>query len=391
MSKKITIEEIQEVFNQFGLTVLNKESKGTGFKYDCIDENGYKYSRSISSAKATLKKGRKNNGHIFSTKNPYFYDNMLHYIKNNIKNGTILLTQKEEIKNIDQSLKFKCGECGREYSSTWHVFMSNIDHICCFCFNQKRSKGMINTKHKNTNKFHLKAWENGLTILDDGDIKYHQKILVQDSFGYRGLMSATSLLNGSSFEKFSTRNPNTINNIRIFAFNKNWDCIIYNQEFKGDKIPLKMMCSCGNDFSVTLNHFVNGKYQCNECRLKQSAIAASVELWLNQNKILYVKEKIFENCRNKKPLPFDFYLPDFNACIEVDGIGHYRPVAFNGDKEKAKIIYEQRVENDKIKNNYCEQNNIPLLRLPFWVIEKEEHNLELKNFILSIKNNDLGK
>ena len=122
MSKKFTIEQIQDIFNNFGLKVLESETKGIDYKYKCIDEDGYLYSRSAHSAQATLKKGRKNNGHIFSTKNPYFYDNMIHYIKNYVKNGTVLLTLKNEIKNIDQDLKFRCGECGREYSSTWHNF-----------------------------------------------------------------------------------------------------------------------------------------------------------------------------------------------------------------------------------------------------------------------------
>lgn len=391
MSQKLTIEEIRNVFSKFGLIVLDTESKGIEHKYTCVDKEGYKYSRSASSAKATLRNGRKNNGHIFSTKNPYFYDNMLHYIELNIKNGTILLSKKEEIKNIDQYLKFKCGECGREYSTTWHNFMSNSDHICNFCFNQKRLKGEINTKYKNTNKFHIEAWKNGLIILWDGNIKYKDKIVVQDKHGYRGIMAPSSIINGSSFERFGIRNPYTIDNMRIFAFNKNWDCIIYNQEYKGDKIPLKLLCSCGNDFYVNLNHFISGKYQCNECRVKQSAIAACVELWLNKNKLCYEKEKVFEDCKDKKPLPFDFYLVEFNACIEVDGVGHYRPVAFGGDKEKAVALYQERVKNDKIKTEYCTKNNIPLLRLPFWIIEKEEHCSELEKFILSIKNNELDK
>ena len=155
MSQKLTIEEIRNIFSQFGLTVLDTEYKGIGYKYDCVDKEGYKYSRSASSAKATLRKGRKNNGHIFSTKNPYFYDNMLHYIKNNVKNGTVLLSKKSDIKDIDQYLKFRCGECGREYSTTWHIFLHNTEHICNYCFNQKRSKGETNTKHKDTNKFHI--------------------------------------------------------------------------------------------------------------------------------------------------------------------------------------------------------------------------------------------
>lgn len=391
MGKKFTIEQVKEIFEQFELTVLEDEAKGIDYRYKCMDKEGYLYSRSAHSAQATLKRGRKNNGHIFSTKNPYFYENMIHYMDNSVTNGTVLLSKKEEIKNIDQYLKFRCGECGKEYSTTWHIFLRNDDHICNFCFKRKRARGEINTNHKDTNKFHIEAQKRGLIILDDCNIKYHSRILVQDTNGYRSLMAPNSIMRGSYFERFSVRNPYTIDNIRIFAFNKGWDCIVYNQEYKGDKIPLKFMCACGNDFYVDINHFVDGKYQCNECRFRQSAIAAKVELWLNQNHIVYSKEKKFDDCKNKKPLPFDFYLDDFNACIEVDGVGHYRPVAFGGRKEEAQDIYEQRVQNDLIKTEYCKNNNIPLLRLPFWIIENDNYEGLLYDFILSIESNDFNK
>lgn len=391
MGKKFTIEQVKEIFEQFELTVLEDEAKGIDYRYKCMDKEGYLYSRSVHSAQATLKRGRKNNGHIFSTKNPYFYENMIHYMDNNVTNGTVLLSKKEEIKNIDQYLKFRCGECGKEYSATWHIFLRNDDHICNFCFKRKRARGETNTNHKDTNKFHIEAQKRGLIILDDCNIKYHSRILVQDTNGYRSLMAPNSIMRGSSFERFSVRNPYTIDNIRIFAFNKGWDCIVYNQEYKGDKIPLKFMCACGNDFYVDINHFVDGKYQCNECRFRQSAIAAKVELWLNKNHIVYSKEKKFDDCKNKKPLPFDFYLDDFNACIEVDGVGHYRPVAFGGRKEEAQDIYEQRVQNDLIKTEYCKNNNIPLLRLPFWIIENDDYEGLLYDFILSIESNDFNK
>lgn len=391
MGKKFTIEQVKEIFEQFELTVLEDEAKGIDYRYKCMDKEGYLYSRSTHSAQATLKRGRKNNGHIFSTKNPYFYENMIHYMDNSVTNGTVLLSKKEEIKNIDQYLKFRCGECGKEYSTTWHIFLRNDDHICNFCFKRKRARGETNTNHKDTNKFHMEAQKRGLIILDDCNIKYHSRILVQDTNGYRSLMAPNSIMRGSSFERFSVRNPYTIDNIRIFAFNKGWDCIVYNQEYKGDKIPLKFMCACGNDFYVDINHFVDGKYQCNECRLRQSSIAAKVEFWLNQNHIVYSKEKKFDDCKNKKPLPFDFYLDDFNACIEVDGVGHYRPVAFGGRKEEAQDIYEQRVQNDLIKTEYCKNNNIPLLRLPFWIIENDDYEGLLYDFILSIESNDFNK
>lgn len=391
MSAKFTIEQIKDTFNRLGLTVLEEESKGVEQQYKCMDKEGYLYYRSMHTVETCLKRNIGGINHRFSVKNPFFYDNMLKYIELNTNNGTIILTQKQEIKSIKQPLKFRCGRCGKEYSTTWHTFMGKVNKVCNFCFNQMRSNGETNTKHNITADYHASAIKNDLAILDGPDLYYHQRVAVQDKEGYRGLVQIDSMLKGSKFERFSIKNPYTIDNLRIFAFRKGWDCVIYNQDYKGDKSPLKMLCSCGNDFTVTAAHFVSGKCRCNECRVKQSAIASEVELWLNQHKISYNKEKTFEGCVNKKPLPFDFYLDKLNACIEVDGLGHYRPVAFGGNKEEAEKTYQQRIANDKIKTDYCAKNNIPLLRLPFWIIEEYKHGVELNNFILSIERNELNK
>ena len=41
---------------------------------------------------------------------------------------------------------------------------------------------------------------------------------------------------------------------------------------------------------------------------------------------------------------------------------------------------------------WLEKHNIPLLRLPFWVIEKEEYGEKIQEFIdnLSVKSNELN-
>lgn len=387
MSKKISFIKIKEIFNKVGLELLDSEAKGIDYKYNCKDLEGYLYQKTVHTCQHTLKKNKIYNvnvEHTFSTKNPYFYENMILYMNKIKDSGTKLLTTQEQIKNIKQPLTFRCGICGREFDLPWHSFVSKKEKCCNICFRQKRARGETNTKHIDSNKFHLQALENGVVILDGTQIKYHDKITVQDKEGYRGLTTPAVIMRGEGFEKFGYRNPYALDNARIFAFKNNWDCVIYNQEYKGHDYPFKVMCSCGNDFWVDMTHFTAGKYQCNECRVKQSAIAAKVELWLNQNHISYKKEKTFADCKYKKCLPFDFYLLDYNACIEVDGIGHYRPIAYRGDKQRAQIVYEERVRNDQIKNNYCENNNIPLLRLPFWVLEQNNHTEVLQEFICKL-------
>ena len=58
-------------------------------------------------------------------------------------------------------------------------------------------------------------------------------------------------------------------------------------------------------------------------------------------------------------LPFDFYLPNHNICIEYDGIQHTQCSDFFGGVESFKKI----IKNDTIKNRFCYDNNITLIRI----------------------------
>ena len=90
------------------------------------------------------------------------------------------------------------------------------------------------------------------------------------------------------------------------------------------------------------------------------------------NNILYEREKQFKDCRDKQVLPFDFYLPDYNLCIEYDGEQHFKEVKWFGGKEG----FEKRVKHDNMKNKYCEDNNINLLRIPYTEFENIENILK---------------
>lgn len=63
---------------------------------------------------------------------------------------------------------------------------------------------------------------------------------------------------------------------------------------------------------------------------------------------------------------FDFYLPKYNLMIEYDGSQHYVPSRWNKDEEKDLEDFRKTQESDKIKNQYCKDNNIDLLRIPYW-------------------------
>jgi len=83
---------------------------------------------------------------------------------------------------------------------------------------------------------------------------------------------------------------------------------------------------------------------------------------LEENNINFIREYRFKDCKYKNTLPFDFYLPELNILIEYDGKQHYEPVPhFGGEK-----AFQETQERDKIKTEYCLENNIELIRIPYW-------------------------
>lgn len=92
----------------------------------------------------------------------------------------------------------------------------------------------------------------------------------------------------------------------------------------------------------------------------------SITKWLEDNTIEFIPQYRFDNCRDVEPLPFDFYLPEHNICIEYDGEQHFKPVNFGGvSDERAMINFNKTQEHDAIKNNYCKHNNIMLVRISY--------------------------
>ena len=86
------------------------------------------------------------------------------------------------------------------------------------------------------------------------------------------------------------------------------------------------------------------------------------EQYLKERNIHYILQKRFEDCRDKRTLPFDFYLPDYNCCIEVNGDQHYR------EHQMFSQSLSERQRVDKIKREYCNTHNITLLEIPHWNI-----------------------
>lgn len=129
----------------------------------------------------------------------------------------------------------------------------------------------------------------------------------------------------------------------------------------------KMRCKhvrCGNVYMVTPNNFLSGK-RCPFC--KSSRGEAEVRMYLLEKGVFFEEQVRFDDCRYKKSLPFDFYLPTMNTLIEFDGEQHFQPIEHWGG-ERSFLEIQQR---DKIKTDFCLSNNIKLIRISYMDDVKE--------------------
>ena len=130
-------------------------------------------------------------------------------------------------------------------------------------------------------------------------------------------------------------------------------------EYINNITKVKIICKKHGTFNqVPYNHYSNSQ-GCPKCRLSKGELM--IERYLIENNISYESQKRFSGCVNKKTLPFDFYLPDLNMCIEFDGKQHFESVGFWGGDDGLKY----RQFNDSIKTGYCDDNDIRLVRISY--------------------------
>lgn len=127
---------------------------------------------------------------------------------------------------------------------------------------------------------------------------------------------------------------------------------------------------CNNIYEATTNtldHTIS-------CGCQKSKGEFNISQILNINNIKYQKEYQFPNSNYR----FDFAIFDKKnnviRLIEFDGEQHYQDKIKNTGWNIFEK-YEQTFKNDQLKNILAKENNIPLIRIPYW--ERDNITLEM--------------
>lgn len=136
----------------------------------------------------------------------------------------------------------------------------------------------------------------------------------------------------------------------------------------GSSLKVWWICHKGHEYKMTPHGRTNQKSNCPQCNLSKGELRIAKSL--NKLDIYYLREYTFDNLlsENGNCLRFDFALfkKDKLSClIEYDGEQHYNPIY---GEEKLELVNYR----DNLKNKYCEENNIKLIRIPYWEFDNIE-------------------
>jgi len=130
-------------------------------------------------------------------------------------------------------------------------------------------------------------------------------------------------------------------------------------EYINSVTHLTITCPVHGNFSQKPVFHINGS-GCPKCNYSKGE--SKIEEILNENKIKFIPQYKFNDCIHKEKLRFDFYLTELNTVIEFDGEQHFEVKEhWGGEKEFNNIKMR-----DYIKNKYCINNNIKIIRIPYW-------------------------
>lgn len=349
---KWDIEKAKAYFEEHGLDVLDDEFVNTKTPITFRDKDGYISSISVSN----LRSGQ---GYFcFAPSNPYVMDNVRTFLRNN--NSETEPLSSEFISNTIPML-FRCS-CGNIFTRVWGNMYTQLQFNCPDC----ALKGRVSKRRNKLNDVANIFAEHGLKLTSD---KYENNMTVMDcetSDGYKVCISLNNLIHGKFPTIFSAElNPKHFGyNMRKYIADNEVPCEYVGLiDVHGSKIECR--CDCGELFNTTsLLVRNNQQIRCQKCSKKQSSYERKTEEWLIENGVEFYKQYRFDDCRDCRTLPFDFYLPSKNICIEVDGEQH--------NKEHSIYYSDKTVRHDGIKDEYCVENGIQLIRIPFSAYSK--HN-----------------
>jgi len=283
----------------------------------------------------------------------------------------------EPYKKALESISVKHEKCGNVYSVQPANFLNG----------QRCPKCRLKSRTKTHNQFvsDVKEMYGDEYIVKGEYRKTHSKLdILHNECGEVISIAPSDLLSGHGCS-YCAGNKQRTNHEFVKDMEKEHGHIELKTKYQSVNSPIKYVCNkCGATNKTTPKMLYKGHVCCSNIT---SFGEEEVKQFLLESNVTFSQQKRFDDCRNKYTLPFDFATYTDNgklyALIEYDGIQHFR---YREDSViSGKESYLRTRKTDKIKNKYCEENNIKLIRIPYFKKNKINNILttQLKEIIPS--------
>ena len=238
--------------------------------------------------------------------------------------------------------------------------------------------------------------ENGHKLLSDY-VNNSTKVLIDYNCGHEpNWITPNSYKKGQRCPKCAGQCPEQAKEELINLINKNGHKLL--SEYINASTKVLIDFNCGHEpHWIKPNSYKNG-VRCPYCKNKGEV--ALYDLLLDMGYEVDT-QKSYSDLKDKRCLPYDFYLPKYNLLIELDGDHHRRAISYKTidmtELERdmadidAEIRFYDRKRKDKLKDEYAKVNNTPLLRIEYnSKIELDKWKKLISDKIEEIKNNKIA-
>ncbi|MCM3387320.1 zinc-ribbon domain-containing protein [Ureibacillus chungkukjangi] len=281
-----------------------------------------------------------------------------------------------EYVNRNIKLIFKHNECGYQWETLPYVFLKS-KHGCPKCSGNIRKK---DTEYFKEEVYHIVG--NEYSVLGDYKSSHENIEMTHNICGHIWYPDANSFLQGTRCPKCNGGVKKTTEQFKEEVFNLVGDEYMVLGEYKNNITRIEINHRvCGMTSKICPIDFLEG-VRCLSCNLSRGE--QKIQNFLFKNNITYNSQYTFKDCIYKKQLPFDFAILKDNEVIlliEYDGEQHYIEKDFFGGRKGLELTQIR----DKIKDAYCMENNIQLLRIPYWdfnsieeILHNEFSNINIK-------------
>nr|DAH12569.1 MAG TPA: restriction enzyme [Caudoviricetes sp.] len=286
-------------------------------------------------------------------------------VKKYVEDNSSCKLISNEYKNTKTKMLFLCS-CGKVFETTFERF--KLEKRQCNECGYKNGGKLQATKYENFKKF---VEENSTSILLSKDYKNcHTKLKFKCKCGNEYEVEPRAFIsngkrqcNKCGIAELARRRSKSMDKFVNQIYDIFGDEFTVIGEYINCHTHLKVKHNkCGHIYNAYPSSLLRG-IGCPICN--ESKGEKMIRSYLSALNADFIHQYRDRDCKNKKVLPFDFAVFDKGTLlflIEYDGRQHYSPIEkFGGEK----AFFQTKI-NDNIKNEFCKNNKIPLLRIPYW-------------------------